>query len=220
MRKGIPEMSRAAQVVSYGASGTLAVVANGVAYAEGVTPGNWAVGATVVLGLASAAAVKAYTDLYKARAAAILETAKAQAEADAYRERLEMKVQSEWDDLNAHSLKGQLEQLRRAVDEDRSRTEDANHKLHELRNQAQNDILSRDAKIAELTAEVRALRDKEHEYMKWLATRQFKQNAAIKESADAISETKAAVDVIVNERAAEKSGTFPVFKPPVEPTGG
>lgn len=196
--------------------GVLAVASNAVAYVESTTLGAYATVITAVATGAVALYVKAIGDRAKAQAQAILEIEKAKAEAEDYRRRLELRFEAEWEQVHAHSLKGQIEQLQRqyadgqqrlqeAVNADRARTEDANRKLHDLRNQAMADILTRDEQISELK---RALAE-EKRLVEQLTHKQVQTKAAVEQTHAAVVETKAAVVKAVSGSSAE----IPVVRP-------
>src|SRR4051812_48232229 len=126
---------------------------NVVAYVESVDLGARVTTWTVLGGLLSGLVIKGVADYFKARAAGKLELDKAEAagiearavaeaNARAFAERLEMKVQEEWDAVNAHTLKGQLAQLQQqntklqaTIEEDRESTNRARDTLHAIRNE-------------------------------------------------------------------------------------
>jgi hypothetical protein len=110
---------------------------NLIAYVESVDLGARVTTWTVLGGLLSGLVIKGVADYFKttaqgkidiakAEAAGIEARAVAEANAKASAERLEMKLQEEWDAVNAHTLKGQLaqlaeqnEKLQKTIEEDR-----------------------------------------------------------------------------------------------------
>jgi chromosome segregation ATPase len=226
---------------------TAMTVVNAAAWAEGLDWGSAVTGATVLTGLVIGLVAKVYStraagirevekaraegirDADKARAEGYVEVEKAKAEAEAYKRRLEMKVQAEWEDLNAHSLKGQIEQLTRTVGEMRAvgeatkqRADDANEKLHEQAKLANVQILRRDEQIGDLhrtiqalTDEVKALRENEARLLSRLTLSQVRQDVQIKDNRAAIVETARVAETAAAavERIAGSSSTeIPVVK--------
>jgi septal ring factor EnvC (AmiA/AmiB activator) len=133
------------------------------------------------------------------------------------------------------TLLEQNKKLQKTIEEDRARTEDANRKLHEIRNEFQVATLQhreqREALIAQLGAltnelaaariEIADLREHDSRRLKGVEVLQEHQAAAITETQAAVVSTQAAVvenkvaiERIDAERSAEKSGPMPVVELP------
>lgn len=140
------------------------------------------------------------------------------------------------------TLLEQNQKLQKTVEEDRARTEDANKKLHDIRDEFQTATLQhreqREALIAQLGAmtnelakasqEIADLKEYDSRRLKGVEVKQELQavkqehqaaaltetQAAVVSTQAAVVENRAAIEQIVTERAVEKSGSMPVVELP------
>jgi SMC interacting uncharacterized protein involved in chromosome segregation len=220
---------------------------NLIAYVESVDLGARVTTWTVLGGLLSGLVIKGVADYFKttaqgkidiakAEAAGIEARAVAEANAKASAERLEMKLQEEWDAVNAHTLKGQLaqlqqqnEKLQKTIEEDRDSTARARETLHAIRDEFNTATLQhrlqRDALIAELGAvrteltkarqEITAFQQREHDRLNAMDAGQARQDVRIEGQDVKIEETKAATDenkAAIQDLIAGKSGEMKALK--------
>lgn len=173
------------------------------AWWQSVNYGAIVTGATVGGVAAIGLVCKAITDISMAKTRARAES-----------ERSEMAIRAERERFETVSLQGQITRLHEAMEENKRRTEDANAKLHDIRNQANVDSLRHTEEVDRLTEqlketneelrssrqEIRTLREEERRLLAMVAVRQEKADVLIKENAAAI------VSV------AEQTGVIPVVK--------